>query len=153
VPDATFILHPIVDGAVSQIEFDVDGQVFVADLLEDEAPRSVEALRDFLPLESELMHVRWSGHATWINIDEVDLPEIPRENHTVYPSRGDILLYPGYRNEQEILVPCGPTCFKSPAGELAGNHVATLNASREELAALEQSTLEDGMKNIVVRER
>lgn len=150
--DATFILVAAVGRDVTQLEFDIDGEVFVADLLEDEAPRSVEALREFLPLESELMHVRWSGHATWVNIDEIDLPEIPRENHTVYPSRGDILLYPGYRNEQEILVPCGPTCFKSPAGELAGNHIATLNASRETLAEIEEETLQSGVKDIVVRE-
>jgi hypothetical protein len=151
--DGTFIPNAVVAADVTQLEFDVDGQVFVADLLEDEAPRSVEAFRAFLPLESELMHVRWSGHATWVNIDEIDLPEIPRENHTVYPSRGDILLYPGYRNEQEILVPCGPTCFKSPAGELAGNHVARLDASREELRELEERTLRTGAKDIVVRER
>jgi len=137
---------------MEQLEFDIEGQTFTADLLVDEAPRSIEAIREFLPLESHLMHVRWSGHATWVNIDEIELPEIPRENHTVYPSRGDILLYPGYRNEQEILVPCGPTCFKSPAGELAGNHVATLNASRSELDEIEQSTLEDGMKDVVIRE-
>jgi hypothetical protein len=91
------------------------------------------------------MHVRWSGHATWINIDEVDLPEIPRENHTVYPSRGDLLFYPGYKNEQEILVSCGPTCFKSPAGELAGNHFATLAASPESLDAIERRTLREGV--------
>ena len=137
---------------MGQLEFDVEGDVFTADLLEDEAPRSVEAMRDFLPLESQLMHVRFSGIATWINIDEIDLPEIPRENHTVYPSYGDVLLYPGYRSDQEILVPCGPTCFKSPAGELAGNHVATLDASREELRAIERETIETGMKEIVVRE-
>jgi len=151
--DATFILYPVLVVAVTQLEFDIEDRTFVADLHEDEAPRSVEALRDFLPLESELMHVRWSGIATWINIDEIDLPEIPRENHTVYPSRGDILLYPGYRNEQEILVPCGPTCFKSPAGELAGNHVATLNASPEELREMEEETLQSGAKDIVIRER
>lgn len=137
---------------MGQLEFDIGGTVYTADLLEDEAPRSIEAFRDFLPLESHLMHVRWSGHATWVNIDEIDLPEIPRENHTVYPSRGDILLYPGYRNEKEILVPCGSTCFKSPAGELAGNHVAHLNASKEELVELEQDTLKNGMKEIVIRE-
>jgi hypothetical protein len=137
---------------MAQLEFDIEGDAFTATLLENEAPRSVEAFREFLPLESQLMHVRWSGHATWINIDEIDLPEIPRENHTVYPSRGDILLYPGYRNEQEILVPCGSTCFKSPAGELAGNHVADLDASRGELVELEEDTLENGAKEIVVRE-
>ena len=137
---------------MGELEFDIDGDVYTAELLEDEAPESIEAMRDFLPLESDLMHVRWSGHATWVNIDEIELPEIPRENHTVYPSRGDILLYPGYRNEKEILVPCGSTCFKSPAGELAGNHVANLDATQQELYELEQDTLKNGQKDITVRE-
>ena len=135
-----------------EIEFDVDGEVFAGELLEDEAPRSVAALRSLLPLESRLLHVRWSGYAVWINIEGADLPELPRENHTVYPSRGDVLLYPGFRNEPEILLACGPTCFKSPAGELAGNHVAILDASRRELAALERDVLEHGAKPVVLRE-
>lgn len=137
---------------MAQLEFDIDGEVLTAELLDEEAPRSVEAFREFLPLESQLMHVRYSGIATWINIDEIDLPEIPRENHTVYPSYGDVLLYPGYRSDQEILLPCGPTCFKSPAGELAGNHVATIDASREQLREIEQETIETGMKEVVVSE-
>ncbi|ELY56314.1 hypothetical protein C491_15242 [Natronococcus amylolyticus DSM 10524] len=136
---------------MSSLEFEIEERTFTAELHEDKAPESVAAMREFLPLESELMHVRWSGHATWINIDEIELPELPRENHTVYPSYGDILLYPGYRNEQEILVPCGSTCFKSPAGELAGNHVATLDADREELREMEQETLRTGMKEVVIR--
>ena len=136
---------------MSRLELVVDGEVLTAELLPDDAPESVAAVKDFLPLESELMHVRWSGIATWINIDEIDLPEIPRENHTVYPSFGDLLLYPGYRNEQEILVPCGPTCFKSPAGELAGNHFATLDTPREDLRAIEQRTLHDGMLDVTLR--
>ncbi|WP_440767112.1 DUF3830 family protein [Natronorubrum sp. DTA7] len=138
---------------VSELHLTVGENTYVAPLLESEAPESVRALQDILPLTSELMHVRWSGHATWINIDEIDLPELPRENHTVYPSRGDILLYPGYRNEQEILVACGPTCFKSPAGELAGNHVGTLETTREELTALEELTLRDGVQPVTARIR
>ena len=136
---------------MSRLELVVEREVLTAELLPDDAPESVAAVKDFLPLESELMHVRWSGIATWINIDEIDLPEIPRENHTVYPSFGDLLLYPGYRNEQEILVPCGPTCFKSPAGELAGNHFATLDTPREDLRAIEQRTLRDGMLDVTLR--
>lgn len=135
---------------MSEIELLVNGKTYTASLLESEAPDSVAAVTDLIPLESELMHVRWSGHATWINIDEVDLDGVPRENHTVYPSRGDLLLYPGFRNEQEILLACGPTCFKSPAGELAGNHFATLEASREQLAELERLTLEEGLQDIVI---
>jgi hypothetical protein len=117
---------------------------FIGELHTDVAPESVEALREVTTLVSELIHVRWSGNAVWIEIDEVDLPDLPRENHTVYPSRGDVLLYPGYRNVQEILISCGPTCFKSQAGELAGNHVATLDATPAELIALEDRTLYDG---------
>lgn len=136
---------------MSELELVVDDEVLTAELLPEAAPESVAAVREFAPLHTELMHVRWSGHATWINIDEIDLPEIPRENHTVYPSYGDLLLYPGYRNEQEILVPCGPTCFKSPAGELAGNHFATLDTSRERLAEIEERTLQEGVLEATVR--
>ena len=136
---------------MSTLQIEVDGiGTFSGELFEEKAPESIAAMRELLPLESELMHVRWSSHATWINIDEVELPSVSRENHTVYPSRGDILFYPGYRNEKEILIPCGPTCFKSPAGELAGNHVASLDASPEELVALEDATLEDGMHDVKV---
>ena len=125
---------------------------FEGELHVDKAPENVAALRDLMPLESELMHVRWSGHATWINIDDEPLPELPRENHTVYPSRGEVLLYPGYKNEKEILIACGPTCFKSPAGELAGNHVATLSTSAADLAALEQRTLHEGALSVRLTE-
>jgi hypothetical protein len=136
---------------MSELELVVDGDVLSAALLPEAAPKSVAAVREFTPLDTELLHVRWSGHATWINIDQIDLPEIPRENHTVYPSYGDLLLYPGYRNEQEILVPCGPTCFKSPAGELAGNHFATLDTPRDELVELEERTLREGALDATLR--
>jgi len=136
---------------MSGIKLTVGDESYTATLLETKAPKSVEAVLDFLPLHSELMHVRWSGIATWINIDDIELPELSRENHTVYPSIGDLLLYPGYENEQEILWACGPTCFKSPAGELAGNHFATVNASREELKALEERTLADGTQDITIK--
>jgi hypothetical protein len=117
---------------------------FIGELTMDTAPEPVDALQEVTTLESKLIHVRWSGNAVWIEIDEVDLPELPREIHTVYHSRGDVLLYFGYRNVQEILRSCGPTCFKSQAGELADNHVATLDATPEELVALENRTLYDG---------
>lgn len=85
-----------------------------------------------------------------MNIDEIELPKVPRENHTVCPSRGDLLLYPGFRNEQEILLACGPTCFRSPAGELAGNHFATVDATHANLRELEDRTLRDGVQRITI---
>lgn len=62
---------------MNTLELDIEGEILTAELLEDEVPESVAAMREFLPLDSELMHVRWSGHATWINIDEIDLPDLP----------------------------------------------------------------------------
>ena len=133
---------------MNTITFTTPDRSFTIELLPEAAPESVAALREMLPIKSKLMHVRWSGYATWINIDDASLPDLPRENHTVYPSRGDVLLYPGYKNDQEILVACGPTCFKSPAGEIAGNHVGTLDTSKDELEDLERRTLEDGSVDV-----
>lgn len=138
------------DTTEPELRIELPDRTLTAELLPDEAPESVAAIREILPLESELMHVRWSGHATWINIDEIELPNVPRENHTVYPSRGDLLLYPGFRNEKEILFACGSTCFKSPAGELAGNHFATVDEDRQSLRDLEQLTLRDGMQSVTL---
>jgi len=132
------------------LTLETDHDEFTGELHTDAAPESVAALREITTLESQLLHVRWSGNAVWIEIDEIDLPDLPRENHTVYPSRGDVLLYPGYRNVQEILVSCGPTCFKSQAGELAGNHVATFDATPADLTALEDRTLYDGALDCVL---
>jgi len=134
------------------ISIKVENYKLEAVIHEDAAPESVSAVRELLPISSELMHVRWSGIATWIKLDKVDLTDIPRENHTVYPSRGDILLYPGYRNEPEILISCGPTCFKSPAGELAGNHFASIK-EHEKLESIEETTIQDGAQPIVIEER
>ena len=133
------------------LSIELDGHEFEATIHETKAPESVAAVRDLLPIESELMHVRWSGIATWIRLDEEDLVHIPRENHTVYPSCGDILLYPGYRNEPEILISCGPTCFKSPAGELAGNHFASISP-HDKLKSVEEKTLKDGAQAVKIRE-
>jgi hypothetical protein len=136
---------------MSTLEIDVDGSVFRGTLLDHEAPESTAALREILPMESTLLHVRWSGFATWVNLEGSGLAAVPRENHTVYPSRGDVLLYPGFKNDKELLLACGPTCFKSPAGEQAGNHVATVDASRETLRSLEETTLENGGQDVTVR--
>jgi len=133
---------------VTELRITVEDETFVATMLDEAAPKTAAAIEELLPYEGRLLHVRWSGIATWINIDEIALPELPRENHTVYPSRGDLLLYPGFRNEQEILFACGPTCFKSPAGELAGNHFATVDADRNSLKAVEERTLEEGALDV-----
>jgi len=41
---------------MAQIELKVNGELYTAELLEDDAPESIAAMREFLPLESSLMH-------------------------------------------------------------------------------------------------
>jgi hypothetical protein len=140
---------------MTDLILEVGEWTFEATLLPDEAPESVEQFLDLLPLETTVKHVRWSGYAVFVEEfgeDITDMTHLPRENHCVYPSRGDVLLYPGYENVPEILIACGSTAFRSPAGELSGNHVAIIEDAREELAALEVDVLENGSTGITIRE-
>jgi len=140
---------------MSELELEIGDRTFTASLLRDEAPESVERLESLLPLEDTVKHVRWSGYAIFVEDPggaDADLTDLPRENAFVCPSRGDVLLYPGYESVPELLVACGSTSFASPVGDLAGNHVATIDASRTELSDLEVDVLENGTKEITVRE-
>ncbi len=60
-----------------------------------------------------------------------------------------MLLYPGGVSETEILIAYGPTCFASKAGQLAGNHFATITEGLDRLAELGRAVLWDGAKTIL----
>ena len=125
---------------------------FVARLEEVGAPQTVDAFRRLLPLESRIIQARWSGQAAWIPFGELDVGLGP-ENATSYPAPGEILLYSGGVSETEILFPYGPTCFASKAGQLAGNHFATIVEGSEQLQALGERVLWDGAQPIRFEER
>jgi hypothetical protein len=124
---------------------------FFARLEEDAAPQTVAAFRRLLPLESRLIHARWSGESCWIPFGDLDV-ELGAENATSYPAPGELLLYPGGVSETELLFPYGSTCFASKAGQLAGNHFATIVEGRESLADLGRRTLWEGAQQITFRE-
>jgi uncharacterized protein DUF3830 len=129
------------------LEIAVGGVRFGARLEEEAAPETVAAFRKLLPLESKLIHVRWSGESCWIPFGELDVGVGP-ENATSYPAPGEILLYPGGVSETEILFPYGPTRFASKAGQLAGNHFATIVEGTEQLGELGPKVLWDGAQPI-----
>jgi len=54
------------------LAIDVGGATFEARLEEGVAPGTVAAFRRLLPLESKLIHARWSGEACWIPFGERD---------------------------------------------------------------------------------
>jgi Protein of unknown function (DUF3830) len=125
---------------------------FLARLEELTAPQTVAAFRMLLPLESRIIHARWSGEACWIPFGDLEVGFGP-ENATCYPAPGQLLFYPGGVSETEILFPYGSASFASKAGALAGNHFATVIESAEQLPDLGRRTLWEGAQEIRFEER
>jgi Protein of unknown function (DUF3830) len=124
----------------------------VARLEEGSAPNTVAAFRRLLPLESKLIQARWSGQSAWIPFGDLDLG-IGFEDSTSYPAPGELLIYPGGVSETEILFPYGDTCFASKAGQLAGNHFATVVEGLEHLPEIGERVLWQGAQPIRFIER
>jgi hypothetical protein len=120
---------------------------FRAELHEEDAPQSVAAFRRLLPLDSRIIHVRWSGEGGWIPWGDLDLGIGP-ENATRYPSPGELILYPGGVSETELLLAYGYVAFASKAGALCGNHFATIREGGENLRALGKKMLWEGAQEI-----
>jgi hypothetical protein len=120
---------------------------FTARLEPGSAPATVEAFRRLLPLEEQLVQARWSGQAAWVPLGDLDVGIGP-ESPTSYPLPGELLLYPGGVSETEILFPYGRTCFASMAGQLAGNHFATIVEGLEQLPELGRRVVYEGAQPI-----
>ena len=114
------------------------------------APLTCAAFKKLLPLDAQLLHVRWSGEAVWAPLGDL-ATGIPPENATSYPFPGEWLFYPGGVSETEILIPYGRTNFASKAGQLAGNHFLTIVTGAEHLRELGRLTLWEGAQALVVK--
>ena len=130
------------------IRIAVAGFDLVARLEEARSPRTVAFFRTMLPYESTLIQARWSGQAAWVPLGDVDVGGLGPEDPTSYPAPGQLLFYPGGLSEVEILFPYGDTCFASKAGQLAGNHFATVVDGFEHLPEIGERVLWQGAQNI-----
>jgi Protein of unknown function (DUF3830) len=134
------------------IEIVVADLRFVARLETEKAPKTVARFRAMLPLKAKILQARWSGESAWIPFGDVNL-DLGYENQTSYPAPGHLLLYPGGISETEILFPYGSTMFASKAGQLAGNHFATIYEGSEQLAALGHLVVWKGAQDVTFEER
>jgi hypothetical protein len=134
------------------LEISAGGFDFVARFEEDAAPQTVAAFRTLLPLDSRIIHVRWSGEGGWIPFGDLDVGIGP-ENATCYPNPGELVFYPGGVSETELLLAYGYVSFASKAGPLAGNHFATIVEGNENLRELGRRFLWEGAQPIAFRER
>lgn len=120
---------------------------FAARMEDTLAPQTCAAFRSLLPFRQQLIQARWSGEACWIPLGDFRL-NVPHENMTSYPSKGEILFYPGGFSETEILFPYGSTRFASKVGQLAGNHFLTVVEGVEHLAEIGRMCLWQGAQPI-----
>jgi hypothetical protein len=134
------------------IEIVVADLRFLARLETERAPKTCARFRAMLPLKAKILQARWSGESAWIPFGELDL-DLGHENHTSYPAPGHLLLYPGGISETEILFPYGSTVFASKAGQLAGNHFATIYEGNDQLPALGKRVVWEGAQDITFEER
>jgi len=137
---------------VTMLQISAGPHTFRAQLEEERAPQTCAAFAGLLPFRNRIIHSRWSGEAAWIPLGDLQVG-VGLENLTSYPAPGEILLYPGGVSETEILFPYGPTCFASKAGQLAGNHFATIVEGGEQLQALGELVLWKGAQPIRFEER
>jgi uncharacterized protein DUF3830 len=114
----------------------------------ERAPKSCAKFSRLLPLKGRILQARWSGESAWVPLGDLDL-DLGYENHTSHPAPGHLLLYPGGISETEILFPYGSTLFASKAGQLAGNHFATIEDGSEHLAALGKLVVWEGAQDII----
>jgi hypothetical protein len=105
-----------------------------------------------LPLESQFIHVRWSGEAIWIPFGDRRLGLAP-ENATSYALPGQLLLYPGGDSEMEILLAYGACRFSSKVGQLAGNHFATVSRGAEQVSLVGRDALWNGAQPLTFKLR
>jgi hypothetical protein len=113
----------------------------------EDAPETCAWFSAQLPFKSKVIHVRWSGEAVWVPLGDLKTG-VAFENHTVHPSRGDILFYPGGKSEVEILFAYGSSSFASKMGDLAGNHFITIVEGREHLREFGELVLWHGAQDI-----
>ena len=121
---------------------------FFARLEEEKAPRTCAIFKKMLPIEDRLIHVRWSGEGMWIPMGDTRWEGLDFENHTSYPSKGELLIYPGGISEMEMILAYGGVSFASKVGQLAGNLVLTITEGLDQLYELGRKTLYEGAQNI-----
>jgi hypothetical protein len=74
-----------------KIKFPNEAPVF-ADLLEDDAPMTSDAIWNLLPIKTKVIHDIWSGHQVFVQLEP--MLKLEAENLLTYlPKPGDIFYY------------------------------------------------------------
>jgi hypothetical protein len=133
----------------------------VADLLEDDAPTTCNALWEMLPLRLSAVHDIWSGHEVLAHLETT--VQLPPENVLTYiPMPGDVFYY--YRPPHYVRgAPYGrvesaelgivydrDTRPQGPRGPEAVNLFAHISSGIEEFATACEGMITRGQRDLVI---
>ncbi len=74
-----------------RLTFTGTGESVLAELLDDEAPKTCEMIWNRLPLEHDLVHGRYSGMEVFVVLESPQ--PVPDENRTMLPLPGELLYW------------------------------------------------------------
>lgn len=134
----------------------------VAELLEDEAPKTCEAVWNALPQTGGVHHAKWANNEIYILTPPFAPEEPGRENATVFPIPGDLLYFfippggpvsPAWREQCaatgliDLAIFYGRNNYlHGPEGHMPGNLFATVTEGLKEFAAACQDVFRNGME-------
>lgn len=143
-----------------EILLEKSGVRAVAELCEEDAPWTVSAVWDALPLSGSIYHAKWANNEVYILVPPFAKEEFGKENATVFPIPGDILYLPvppGNKVPPDIREQCRQTglidlaifygrdnYLLGPDGHMPGNLFATITEGLKELAAACQNLWRNG---------
>jgi len=143
-----------------QIEIEIRGITFTADMLEDKAPKTCRAILGVLPLEAEGYHQVWSGQSLIIHspvlikaVEEQGLwpsssfPDF-RENANIIGCPGELALYPVGGS---ICISYGKSLYGGSIGPEPSYHFARISADIDKLYEVGSTFRREGGQKIKIR--
>jgi hypothetical protein len=137
------------------------GPSAIADLLDDDAPNTCDALWDLLPLQTKVVHDIWSGHQILAHLDNAIVLD-PENVLTYIPVPGDVFYYyrpahyfrgaPYGRSESAELgiVYDRDTRPQGPRGPEAVNLFANISTGLGEFARACEDMIRRGQRDLVI---
>ena len=93
---------------------------------EPAAPQTIEAIRRMLPIDSKLIHCRWSGESTWIPYGDFRPGHRLREPHLAPRPRACSPCTPAASASARSSSRMAACTTSSKVGQLAANHFASV---------------------------
>lgn len=76
---------------MSKVRIKLGNAEALAELADEDAPKTTAWLRRVLPLEGQAVHAMENGREVYLVLDESE--QVPDENQTIYQTVGDLIVY------------------------------------------------------------